>query len=111
MAIDENRRRIPCMQPITIHLTGSSNVLKPPYDSGVLAFSNGTGGDALVMAGSSIDFEGLLYAPNGTVQTNGSSNATLNGAVVALRIKLNGSSLNINGTLPYTGEGGLALVE
>jgi hypothetical protein len=61
-------------------------------------------------AGRCADIRGAPR-PAGRGGTNGSSNATLNGAVVALRIKLNGSRLNITGTLPYGGEGGLALIE
>ena len=81
-----------------IDISGSNFTLLPPYDEGILAFANSADPDALKFAGSTGQFEGLVYAPNGMIETSGSTNSTLEGALIANRITLNGSSLDIVGT-------------
>jgi Putative Flp pilus-assembly TadE/G-like len=96
-----------------VHISGSNFDLLPPYDSGILAYANSNQADAIKFAGSDGAFQGLLYAPRGTVETSGSTNSTLQGAIVSYNVKLNGSSLDIVGTF-VTGpaaEQTLALIE
>jgi hypothetical protein len=96
-----------------IEISGSDFALLPPYDQGILAFANSNQADAIKFAGSNGSFEGLLYAPNGTVETSGSTNSTLRGAIVSYNVKLNGSSLDIVGTFATVtfGDQAIALIE
>jgi hypothetical protein len=93
-----------------IDISGSGFILKP-YDRNVLAYATSADPDALKFAGSNGTFTGLLYAPNGTVETSGSTNSTLTGGIVANRVKINGSSLGITGTIGASSAGYQQLVE
>jgi Putative Flp pilus-assembly TadE/G-like len=81
-----------------IDISGSDFELAP-YDRDVLAFARSDQPGAIKFAGSTGSFTGLLYAPNGTVETSGSTSSTLLGGIIAGRVKLDGSSLTINGTI------------
>jgi hypothetical protein len=94
-----------------IEISGSNFKLYPAYDSGILAFANATTADALKFSGSTGTFEGLLYAPRGTVEISGSDNSTLTGAIVARNVKMNGSKLDIIGTYGATAPGYQQLIE
>jgi hypothetical protein len=76
-----------------------SNANLHPYDRGVLIFATSDQPDAVKLSGSDGTLSGLIYAPNGTVEVSGSTNTTLTGGFVSYRIKFNGSSLNITGTI------------
>lgn len=50
----------------------------------------------LNIGGSNVSYEGQIYAPRGSIGTSGSTNATVQGALIGMGVKLNGSNLNIN---------------
>lgn len=84
-----------------IKFKGTGGDLKPYYDNLLLAYSNNGGGncnnDGISFSGSSNVFEGMLYAPYGTVSMSGASNGvTIEGLIVAMKIKIAGSSNTIN---------------
>ena len=91
----------------TIGLSGSSHVLTPFDDSGLLLFSNhqkaqplsrnsNCTSNAVSLSGSSMDWTGIIYAPTGRVQMSGSSNSSVSGSIYALSTDLSGSSLTFN---------------
>jgi len=57
--------------------------------------ANSTNG-AIDISGSSAEWTGFIYAPNGLVSMSYSSNATLSGAIYAREVHLSGSSTYIN---------------
>ena len=79
-----------------IDISGSNFDLHP-HEHDVLLFSEGNSDVAIKMAGSSGDWLGAIYAPNGTAEVSGSGNINLIGGIVADRVKLNGSSINLDG--------------
>lgn len=89
----------------------ASNLNLKPYDRGVLLYATSSDPDALKFNGSDGAFVGLLYAPNGTAEISGSTNGTISGGIVANRVKLNGSTLSITGTVGASSEGYQQLVE
>jgi hypothetical protein len=92
-----------------VSLSGSENVLSA-YDRGVLFFANASSDDAIKVEGSGNILSGLIYAPNGTVGTAG-SNTRLTGGIVAKRVRFNGSSWNITGTVGASVQGYQQLIE
>ncbi len=101
-----------------IDLSGSSHVLRPYDDTGLLAFTtyiknpskdkdhpSNCNVPGIKLAGSTHDWEGIIYAPNAEVEMSGSSNTTLEGSIIANTVKLNGSSLSITSNSDY-GSGG-----
>ena len=95
-----------------IEISGSNFDLHP-HEHGVLFAAYGNTETALKLAGSGGDWQGSMYAPNGTAEISGSSNLNIAGSIVGERVKISGSNFNINGN---GGEGGagpqqLALVE
>ena len=89
----------PFGRPDVLFLDASEEKCARLEDEGVLVFADSAADDAVTFAGSDGSFQGLLYAPNGMVQTGGSTNSTLKGGIIADRVGLNGSSLTIIGTI------------
>ena len=93
-----------------VDVSGSDYELTP-YDRRVIAFANSDQPDALKFGGSTGAYTGLLYAPSGTVEMSESTNSTLLGGIIADRVRINGSSLTINGTIGERSGGYQYLVE
>lgn len=90
-----------------VNLSGSSHHLRP-YLDGLLIFSNEqhNGGaqcsnGVVKMAGSTHNWEGLIYAPHGLIEMSGSSNTSMRGALIGYGIRLNGSSIDIRFDASY----------
>jgi len=72
-----------------------------PYIDGLLLFS--PAGDkgcpsnvnAIKMVGSELDWEGMVYAPNGHVLMSASDNSSMRGSIVAWTIDLSGSDFSL----------------
>lgn len=85
-----------------VNFSGSEHYLRP-YLDGVLVFSNEkhNGGSqcsngVVKMAGSTHNWEGIIYAPNGLIEMSGSSNTSMRGSLIGYAIRLNGSSIEIH---------------
>ena len=68
---------------------------------GLLAFSIDEGPSqcsvgALKFSGSTVDWAGILYAPNGLTEMSASSNGTFHGSVVSYGVTMSGASMEIN---------------
>jgi hypothetical protein len=46
-------------------------------------------------SGSDVNWNGIMWAPTGQIEMNGSTNVAVNGALVGWSVKLNGSNLEI----------------
>lgn len=86
-----------------ITFSGSNHRLRP-YVDGLLTFTDytppgGAGAQcntfATKMSGSTHDWQGIMYAPNGLIEMSGSSNSSVHGSIIAYTVKLNGSELFI----------------
>jgi hypothetical protein len=78
-----------------ISLAGEHN-LRAFDPDGLLAFSNTDTpcfDYAVNFGGSNSYWQGIVYAPRGMVELNGSNNSTLEGSVIADTVKLNGSNI------------------
>jgi hypothetical protein len=85
----------------------------PPFEEGQLliyttsdpAYSPGCGDPcsckALSISGSSLNWEGLIYAPNGTVNQSGAGNLALVGSIMAWSFDLAGSTIEITYDVDY----------
>ncbi len=87
-----------------ITFSGSSHTLRPyQFDDGTygpLAFTDYEGPNkcntfVIKMSGSSSNWWGVMYAPNGLVEMSGSDNSAAHGAIIANTVKLNGSNIFI----------------
>ena len=78
-----------------------------PFEPDLLLFSNymkssplsdsaNCDSGAISVSGSSSNWEGIIYAPRGSVKFNGSSNVTVNGSVVAHSVEVSGSTISFN---------------
>ncbi|MGH8913391.1 MAG: DUF7305 domain-containing protein, partial [Acidimicrobiia bacterium] len=94
-----------------MHITGNANltgyapVTAPatgPTYSPVILFSNAgsppsCNDNAIQFSGSNMTWTGLIYAPNGQVQMSSSStDATINGSIIAYSVSISGSNFEIN---------------
>lgn len=80
----------------------ASNQTITPYVDGLLAFGGHPYGgiescDKFVvsMSGSSSNWSGIVFGPNGLIEFAGSSNSTFTGSMVAHTVRLNGSDVTI----------------
>jgi Flp pilus assembly protein TadG len=87
-----------------VEISGSDFQLRP-HEHNILFFSYGTSDVAMKVSGSGGTWEGIIYAPRGTAEVSGSSNLAITGGIVAKRVKLNGSSLTIDGSSSGGGPG------
>lgn len=87
-----------------VEISGSKFRLTP-YTDNFLFVSYGTMDVAMKVSGSDGSWSGYIYAPNGTAEISGSSNLAIKGGIVAKRVKLNGSSMSIDGTFYGGGPG------
>ena len=96
-----------------ISFSGGSFDLKA-YQNDVVAFSawdpDGPSKNVIHFGTSSLEWEGLLFAPNGRVQISGSTAISGAGAVIAGTVKISSSQINITG-LEFEGNGAPKLVE
>jgi hypothetical protein len=78
-----------------IQFSGGINL--SPYYNGLLLFSNAASnsGTSVKISGSNLNWQGLIYAPNGNVDMSGSKNVSLAGSINALCVNLNGAGTNI----------------
>ncbi|MDJ0663116.1 MAG: pilus assembly protein TadG-related protein [Acidimicrobiia bacterium] len=74
-----------------------------PYVDGLLAFgaqpySGVEQCDKFVvnMGGSSNEWTGIIYGPNGLIEFNGSDNTTVTGSLIGYSVRLNGSNITID---------------
>jgi Flp pilus assembly protein TadG len=82
-----------------VEISGSNFNLTAYHSTKVLIWANGTGADAVKIAGSDGTWNGIIMAPRGVVEFSGSSNSTVGGgSVLADRVKLAGSNLKIDVT-------------
>ena len=81
-----------------IDVSGSGNNLTA-RQNGVLFYSTDTtnSNSAVTLSGSSGTWTGMVYAPGGQAQVSGSGNLTLNGSIVAGRVKMSGTGFNLVG--------------
>jgi Flp pilus assembly protein TadG len=92
----------PNVRHVTIVANGliqfSGGISLGPYFNGLLLFSNapGPGGMSVDISGSNLVWEGLVYAPRGSVSFQGSQNVSISGSIVAQDVKLTGAGTNIN---------------
>ena len=49
----------------------------------------------VAMSGSNNDWSGLIYAPHGLIEFDGSSNSALSGSLLGYTVRLNGSNVTI----------------
>jgi hypothetical protein len=96
-----------------IKLSASTWTLSPFMDN-LLAFSAlAKTGDkvcdefTVAMSGSNVQWNGVVWAPLGLAEFSGSGNTTLDGSIISWAVRLNGSALNLNHTVPEPGEPGL----
>ncbi len=75
-----------------IGMSGSGRNLSPYY-GGLLLLSNSAGVD---MSGSGSTWQGVIYAPQGTVDMSGANNTTVEGSIFARAVSLSGSGLRIS---------------
>jgi Flp pilus assembly protein TadG len=77
-----------------------SNLGFTPRRDNVQAFStyDVIGGDAVIINGSNITVQGVIYTPHADTLISGSNYSAFNMAIVAKRVRLTGSNLSINGT-------------
>ncbi len=68
------------------------------YYNGLLFFSNSNNSSngAIDISGSDLIWQGLVYAPNGTVNMHGASNVSISGAIYGNGVSLSGAGININ---------------
>ena len=83
-----------------------SNFDLTAYWSDVLFYSAGSVDPALNVSGSGGSWTGFIHAPNGLAEVQGSSNLTINGSIIADRIRLSGSDM----TIDSTGLGGVGAI-
>ena len=82
-------------------ITGYASVIESAY-SPLILFSNASTApscstNAIQFSGSSMTWTGLIYAPNGEVQMSASStDATVNGSIIAYSVNISGSNFEIN---------------
>lgn len=77
-----------------IQFSGGVNLT--PFYSGLLLFSNATGNNAIKISGSNLNWQGLIYAPNGQVQMSASANGSIAGSINAACVDMSGAEMNIN---------------
>lgn len=84
-----------------INISGS-NVYTRPYIDGLLAFtdleisgSSKCGEAVITISGSTNDWGGVVYAPNGMISMSGSANTTLRGALIGNTVVVSGQDINI----------------
>jgi len=83
------------------NITGYATVSAGGY-SPLILFSNASttpscSTNAIQFSGSNMTWTGLIFAPNGQVQmSSSSSNATVNGSVIAYAVNISGSDFEIN---------------
>jgi hypothetical protein len=80
-----------------IFLSGSNQFLWA-YRDGLLLYSdwqapNQCSDTVISVGGSGSQWNGIIFAPNGKIEINGSANATLAGVLIGHTVKLNGSNL------------------
>lgn len=87
--------------------------ITPPFEEGQLllyttsdpAYSSGCGNPcactAVKIVGSTLNWEGVIYAPNGMVNQSGSGNLALVGSIVAWGFDLTGSTIEITYDIDY----------
>jgi hypothetical protein len=77
-------------------LSGSSFDLRP-YDGNMLAYSEGSTGDALKISGSGGTWQGVLYSPNGEVSLSGSGGQSPAGMIIGDTVTISGSGWAMTG--------------
>ena len=82
-----------------VSFSGSSHTLSP-YMDGLLVFTDAEGSNqcntaVVKMSGSSHNWGGIIYAPNGLIEMSGSSNTSVNGSLIGNTVKVNGSGISI----------------
>ncbi len=82
-----------------VSFSGSSHTLRP-YIDGLLIYTDAQGPNqcntaVVKMSGSSHDWSGIIYAPNGLIEMSGSSNTSMHGTLIGNTVKVNGSGINI----------------
>jgi hypothetical protein len=76
-----------------------SNFNLTTRQNGVLFYSTDTtdSNTAIKVSGSGGSWTGIMYAPGGQADVSGSGNLSLNGSIVAGRVKISGSGFNLTG--------------
>lgn len=94
-----------------VHISGSNFDLSP-YWNNVLIFSGDSGSgseDAVKISGSGGTWRGYITATYGTVDFSGSANLSVQGSIIAWKVKLSGSSWSL--TSDESGAGSLRLTQ
>jgi hypothetical protein len=77
-----------------IEISGSDFTLTP-YKHDVLMYAQSSSETAIKLSGSGGSWGGYIYAPNGQVEISGSSHFSLEGSIIANKVKLSGSNWSI----------------
>jgi hypothetical protein len=90
----------PGAQHVTIVAGGeiqfSGGINLSPYYNGLLLFSNQVGNAAIKISGSGLNWQGMIYAPNGSVDMSAASNVSIGGSILSACADLSGAGININ---------------
>jgi Flp pilus assembly protein TadG len=78
-----------------IQFSGGINL--SAYYNGLLLFSNAASnsGNSVKISGSDLNWQGLIYAPNGSVDMSGASNSSLAGSINALCVNGAGAEISL----------------
>lgn len=82
----------------TGQIQGSGGCDVRAYYGGLLFFSNAagtTGNGAVRLTGSDMVWQGLIYAPYGSVDMHGARNVTMGGSIYCLCVNMSGAEANI----------------
>lgn len=85
-----------------IEISASNQDLDPYVDSllafGAYPYTGVEQCDKFVvsMGGSTNDWTGIIYGPNGLIEFNGSTNTTVSGSLIGFSVRLNGSNITID---------------
>ncbi|NIM93039.1 MAG: hypothetical protein GTO18_04925 [Anaerolineales bacterium] len=86
----------------SISFSGSSHYLYP-YVEGLLAFTDmqKPGGakcsvQSIKLSGSSHNWYGVMFSPNGLIEMAGATNTTIHGSLIGYTLALNGSMIQVN---------------
>jgi Flp pilus assembly protein TadG len=89
----------PSARHVTIVASGeiqfSGGIELTPYYSGLLLFSNSSG-TGVKISGSNLSWQGLIYAPHGSVDMSAAKNISISGSVNGACVDLSGAGININ---------------
>ena len=96
LSVDSSVTHLTIVANGEIQFSGGINL--SPFYSGLLLFSNAASGSgtSVKISGSNLNWQGLIYAPNGSVDMSASANGTIGGQIYAACVDMSGAEMNIN---------------